>query len=293
MAMYKRPNIDRESAKRYNDSHAKCIPFEENIVENTIKFQKKAGIPVDGKWGPQTLAHWRQENFRNQCPPVDEHKIAHLISDFEGNFWSMNRDGEYRGLFGEEHPAYQTQHLGLSFGFLQFNQNAGSLGELLKRMQETDPQTFKEIFKFPDELIEVTNRTKGRVQHERTRRVQPVAGADLWEEPWVSRFRQAGHHTPFQDVQLSYALDEYMDPAKETALDLGMTSERAHAIIFDRSIQHGPTGARNLFDQVHEDQPEHLFLYDCLQAWEGESWAHRPKNLFFHPQLKDGVKNEA
>lgn len=293
MAMYERPEIDRDSAYTYNQAHAKCVPFEEDVVDQTIQFQKKAGITVDGKWGPSTLAHWRQEHFKPACGQVDEEKIAHIISDFEGNFDSLNRDGEYRGLFGEDHFAYQSKHLGLSFGFLQFNQNAGSLGELLKNMREKDPDAFDRIFKYPDKLIEVTNRPHGEVRHQRSRRVQPVAGADLWEEPWISRFRKAGNHPPFQDVQLEYALDEYMTPAKELAKDFGLVSERAYAILFDRCIHHGPAGARGVFERQHTGQPEHLFLYDCLQAWQDDSWGHRTERLYFHEQLRDGVESEA
>lgn len=287
MAMYERPKIDREEAQQYNDAYAKCVPFDENVVDQTVDFQRSADITVDGKWGPQTLAYWRQENA--SCGGVDEHKIAHLISDFEGNFDSMNRDGEYRGLFGEDHFAYQSKHLGLSFGFLQFNQNAGSLGELLERMRKKDKETFDEIFKYPEELLQVTNRPHGEVKNGRSRRVQPVAGEDLWKNPWVRRFRKAGNHAPFQDVQLEYALDEYMEPAKDLADDLGLESERAHAMLFDRSIQHGPSGARSLFEARYEDQKEHVFLYDCFQAWKDRSWGHRPEKLYFHHQLRDGV----
>jgi len=278
--MYTMPEIDQEAAARYNAD--KDVP-----IDDVADFQAEAGITIDGKWGPQTVAHWRQSRLELPAAEPDKDKIVGMIADFEGNYWSVNKDGEYRGLFGQNHWAYQKTHLGLSWGFLQFNQRAGSLGECLAQMQKADPGLFKETFVYPDELVAVTNRPRGQVVDGRNRRVQPVAGKDLWEQPWVRRFQKAGQKPVFQMVQRDYAQDEYMAPAVETVEGLNLQTERALAMAFDRSIQHGPTGARNLFDGVHEGQPEHIFLYDCLTAWQDQSWGHRPETLYHHPQLRD------
>ena len=76
------------------------------------------------------------------------------------------------------------------------------LGQLLILMNDRDAAKFAEIFG-PDhaELLTVTNRPgplSRDVPDGRSTRVQPVAGSDLWTEPWLSRFRAAGAHLPFR-----------------------------------------------------------------------------------------------
>jgi hypothetical protein len=65
--------------------------------------------------------------------------------------------------------------------------------------------------------------------------VQPVAGSDLWTEPWLSRFRAAGAHLPFRGAQIQLAAGLYLDPVIRFAGDLGLATPRGLAIIFDRA----------------------------------------------------------
>jgi hypothetical protein len=78
----------------------------------------------------------------------------------------------------------------------------------------------------------------------RSARVQPVAGTDLWQEPWLSRFRTAGANPRFQAAQRELAARAYLDPMLRFAGWLGLSTERALTMAADRSVQMGPGGAR-------------------------------------------------
>lgn len=163
-----------------------------------------------------------------------------------GDYAAINADGEYEGKF-PGHPAIGKYHVGLSFGLIQFTQDS-SLGELLVRMGERDAKAFRDIFgDQSDELIRVTT-AAGSPSSEsptgRSARVQPVGGTDLWKEPWLSRFQRAGRHRPFQEVQEELAIARYLDPVLQFATWLGLDTERALAMVVDRSIQMGVEGAK-------------------------------------------------
>jgi hypothetical protein len=162
------------------------------------------------------------------------------------SYWAINDDGEFKGKFAG-HPAKGKYHIGLSFGLIQFTQDS-SLGELLVGMQKRDPKAFRDTFgDQSDELIRVTT-AAGPPSREtssgRSARVQPVGGADLWEQPWVSRFIKAGHYPPFQEVQEQLAISRYLDPVLQFATWLGLDTERALAMVVDRSVQMGLEGAK-------------------------------------------------
>ena len=79
------------------------------------------------------------------------------------------------------------------------------LGRLLRMMRQRDAQTFAQIFGgHAQQLIDVTTADgppSSASPDGRSARVQPVESADLWREPWLTRFRRAGQHVPFQAAQ--------------------------------------------------------------------------------------------
>jgi len=180
----------------------------------------------------------------------DKMRVIDRIAQFEsgGDFSAVNPDGEFEGRFGADHPAYHRYHVGLSYGFIQFTQDSGKLGELLKMMQDRDPDEFARVFG-PDssQLIAVTTASgppSAKSEGGRSARVQPVAGADLWQEPWLSRFRTAATSPRFQAAQRELAACAYLDPMLPFAKWLGLDTERALTMVADRSIQMGLGGAR-------------------------------------------------
>ncbi len=160
-----------------------------------------------------------------------EEKVEELITDWiptllrktsehEGNFWSVqqNLDGN-----------------GVSYGILQWTQKSGSLGRLLREMAVTDPAAFGRIFGASwAKLLDVTGRAS----------LEAVDGVALWAEPWVSRFAAAGRWPAFQQTQARVAAEsEYMAGAVEIAGLLGVNTERAMVLYYNRTVHQGATGA--------------------------------------------------
>ena len=174
--------------------------------------------------------------------PLTVEKKRDLIGKL-GDYTAISADAEFNGVLGPDHPAYRRHHLGLSFGIVGFNQDTGHLGQLLLAMRERDAAKFAEIFG-PDaeSLLRITT-TRGPRSMEsregRSARVQPVSGADLWQDPWLARFREAGAYKPFQAVQNRLAAEWFLDPLLGFAHRMGLNTERALAMAMDRASQMG------------------------------------------------------
>lgn len=182
--------------------------------------------------------------------PADKVRVIERIAEFESSrdrYSAINADGEFEGRF-RNHPAAGRYHVGLSFGVVQFTQDSGTLGQLLAHMRDRDRAAFDRIFgPSADELVRVTTAAgpgSADVPGGRSVRVQPVGGADLWREPWVSRFREAGRHAPFQAVQNQTAATLFLDPMLRFCDWFGLTSERALTIAVDRAVNMGLGGGR-------------------------------------------------
>lgn len=180
----------------------------------------------------------------------DKRRIIERIGRFESgdaSYAAINADEEFKGTF-KSHPAHKRYHIGLSFGIIQFTQDSGMLGRLLTMMKQRDTTTFSQIFGVhADELIRTTTSAgppSKDVAGGRSVRVQPVDGKDLWEEPWVTRFWQAGQHRPFQAAQNQLASEGYLDTMLLFARWLGLDTDRALTMVVDRAVQMGVNGAR-------------------------------------------------
>lgn len=180
----------------------------------------------------------------------DKVRIIRQIAPFESGsdlYAAINADGEFEGRF-RNHPARGRYHIGLSYGIIQFTQDSGVLGRLLRMMQQRDAAEFGRVFgPQADELIRVTTAqgpSSRQSQGGRSARVQPVGGADLWRDPWLGRFRQAAAHVPFQAAQNELAASAFLDPMIPMARWLGLDTDRALAMVFDRAVQMGVGGAR-------------------------------------------------
>ncbi len=187
-------------------------------------------------------------------------KIALIehIAPFESGkarYAAINADGEFEGRF-KNHPAAGRYHIGLSYGVVQFTQDSGSLGRLLSMMRDRDATKFRDVFGADcDDLIRVTT-ASGKASKDspggRSARVQPVGGTDIWKEPWLARFREAargdlfgkGNRQLFNGAQNELAASMYLDPMLRFAAWLGLITDRALAMIFDRSVQMGSGGAK-------------------------------------------------
>lgn len=301
--MTRRTKAFYDEAISYNKKHAIIVngftshkSDTKDFAKDVSDFQKENELEMDGKLGPSTASYIRQSILDKQlyCSRVTEEdllEVAKFISSMEGHFWSCNRDGEFRGLFdrnGHTHWASGKVHIGLSFGFIQFTQDGGALGELLEIMHNDDPKLFASIFgPSYKELLEVTNRNGRTRKKGRSPRVQPVAGHDLWDDFWVNKFIKAGKELVFQRSQLKLANKNYMTPAIKLCIDLGLSSQRALAMVFDRCVQLGPAGARRAIMNVRGEAPEHIFLKELVDLWKTQRWYKRPLKIYTTPLLKD------
>lgn len=294
-------SLDLKRAVAYNkkgtitfyDSEHK--PDSEDFARDVYAFQVSNKLTADGMCGPSTIAASRLKKMSNSSPVAKEDiydDIAKICSRFEGKYWSMNKDGEFRGLFdrsGKKHWASGKYHIGLSFGYIQFTQDGGALGKLLVAMKAKNATKFKKIFgDLSEDLIKMTNSAKGEAVNGRSRRVQKLGGHDLWEEPWVKRFTEAGKDEEFQEVQRAVAIRDYMLPAVATCKEFGMKSDRALAFAFDRSVQFGTSGARNSFNMhFNKKQDEYQQMYNYWNKFKDERWAHRSGQIWSMNDLKD------
>jgi hypothetical protein len=171
-------------------------------------------------------------------------KLGRLFES-SGGYAGINADTEFRS---RTLPQAGRWHVGLSYGFVQFTQDSGALGRLLQMMRQRDGAEFRRIFGADaDELVRVTSLPGPGSRNSpggRSARVQPVAGHDLWEEPWLSRFRAAGAHPPFQAAQNELAVRMFLDPMLGLAEAFGLDTERGVAMLTDRAIQMGLGGAK-------------------------------------------------
>lgn len=147
-------------------------------------------------------------------------RVIRRVSRNEGNPDSVNLN---------------TDRAGLSWGIIQWAQAPGTLGVVLTKCNEADLEAFRRIFGSSwSELLRVTNASS------EGSRLAPVGVVVLWAEPWVSRFREAGRHTAFQDTQYTLAAEgEHFQVALATAKVLNVRSERAMAVVYDRAVQQG------------------------------------------------------
>jgi hypothetical protein len=263
--------------------------------EAVIEFQKQEGLIVDGIAGPQTLGAlelWNNEANKTTVPALtlteaEKLYMMQVVSQFEGNYWTCNRDGEFEGWFDQ--PRTDTHgtkltpverksqpnwtpnawskygrnpgHVGLSYGFIQFTQDGGNLGVLLATMHADDAILFENIFgEHANELIETTTKEGLRTYYRdsasptglarRSPRVQPVGGYELWHDYWVEKFKRAGQESIFQQTQRKIALLLYFEPmVRKVAKLYGISSEKGLTILLDRSIQMGVGGCFSLLEQ--------------------------------------------
>jgi hypothetical protein len=191
--------------------------------------------------------------------------------EMDGNgLSSISEDTEFEN--GAESVSYRhIVHIGLSYGLIQFTQDGGALGVVLKEMQKKDSTKFTEIFgggdqKIADSLIKLTNDegmsglvywntikgtedgdklvalTKSKnglpiekeIRGSRVQRLVPKNGAaaiDIWTGVWKERFIAAGKVPAFQEVQFKSAVKEYLRPVLPVAKKLKVRTALALAFL--------------------------------------------------------------
>lgn len=134
---------------------------------------------------------------------------------------------------------------GLSYGLLQWTQRSGNLGKLLLVMQRRDEPAFARIFA-PDAALLIATTTAADEAKRMSLR--------LWEAPWTARFTAAGLHAPFHEAQDAAArASEHWQGAVDVAGVLGVSTERAMVLFFDRAVQQGPVAVVRVAQKLKAD----------------------------------------
>lgn len=188
-----------------------------------------------------------------------EGKAVQLVSDWittllratakhEGYYWSVNRNLDLNGV---------------SYGILQWTQKSGSLYGVLQAMRAAAPEAF-------DVAFGGTTNALALLAHTRATNMGPLNGANLWDEPWLGRFRRAAGPiptepdgrmkrlaelplpaTPLQSAMYYYAASSsHMLAAIDIAKSLDVTTERGMVLCYNRTVHQGPGGAGAARDKV-------------------------------------------
>jgi LysM repeat protein len=157
-------------------------------------------------------------------------QILHRTSKYEGGYSTLNRN---------------TDKAGLSFGFIQFAQKPGSLGQVLGSMAKKNPAKFNQIFG-PDaqQMLKVVTQGPDHGVDAHGRATNPKF--DLTKEPWVGRFEAAGKDPEFQGVQRDVARKHYFAPMLDVAQQNGIKSPEGLSMLFDTSVQQGRSGMERI-----------------------------------------------
>jgi LysM repeat protein len=169
---------------------------------------------------------------------------------------------------------------GISFGLIQFNQKAGSLPTLMKEMHTKDPAKFNQVFGADAQRMLDTNF---------------VRSANLATPEMKAKFREAGAHPAFQQVQRDLAKRDYFDPAQKVGEANGIKSERGMAMLFDASVQLGVGGMTSrLKAAAAGGGSERDILERFAASADNVTGGHnRRRNLLNDPTLSDGPLGSA
>ena len=203
---------------------------------------------------------------------LDNAKVDQIIdrtSRYEGDYSSLNKN---------------TDKAGLSFGFIQFAQKPGSLGQVLTSMSKQNPTKFKQIFgPEADQMLKTVTQAPDHGLDAAGRATNPKF--DLTKEPWVGRFEAAGKDKEFQGVQRSVARKSYFNPMLETAQKYDIKSPEGLSMLFDTSVQQGRNGMERILKQAAKHRTpgmsERQFLevvaHTAAKA-AGPRWQHNVLN---------------
>jgi hypothetical protein len=133
--------------------------------------------------------------------------------------------------------ASPARRFGLCFGLLLFSQESGHLGSVLQLMQQRDAAAFSAAFG-PQAAALLATADAATADA----RLQPVEGAPLWTEPWLTRFRTAAANPVFQAAQNEEAIEHLFRPMLNAAFALGLNSDRCLAMALDRMVTRGLGG---------------------------------------------------
>ncbi|CAN7461986.1 hypothetical protein [Paraburkholderia hospita] len=203
--------------------------------------------------------------------------VAAQMAGGRNPYAAMSHDPEYAGHV-PGHPAKGKYHVGLSYGNVQFTQDSGNLGRLLREMNKVDSARFAKVFgQNAGALLAITQAEGPDAAHApggRGPRVQPVDGHDLWESPWAERFIEAarpdlfgaGQPQLFNGEQNKLASAIFLDPILPFASSLDLNTDRGLAMLMYVAARLGTGPARHWIMQAAGPIQSHAQRGQALSA---------------------------
>jgi hypothetical protein len=274
-----------------------------------MNWQEAHKLKPDGKVGSQTLSAMLS-NVEQEVRDLTDSEVDKIIertvqveAGYTGNpYAAMNLDAEFEGWFDRpkvdqdgnrlkpaerakqpDHAPHKASkyhsnggiHIGLSWGIIQFTQDGGSLGNVLRRAVEIDSASFNKVFG-PDAnelLVTLSKNGKSGLQSVTLRgpRVQPVGGEDIWKGKWLDRWREASAMECFRRAQRDEARAGYFVPAVGIAKDAGLNGQGDIAVAFDMCVQYGAGGTRKYFKKAKDKflNPSIHDVISCISSKRG------------------------
>ena len=285
--------------------------------------QDAAGVDIDGIAGNDTLALFGALDDTDTEPvcvdPTEEGlRILEAMGQFEsgGDWGALNKNGEYEGWMDrplyDEHGEYlypkdrtEDRHscskygptptwIGLSAGKWQFTEGSGALGEVLKRIAQTSPETGETIFGtalFHD-IVQTTN-LRGPAVVKKMRpgekakvsaRVGKYTLGYLCDEPLCDMVAKLLETPAGIEAQKWMIVKAYFNPAAKWAELNGVNDPTTIAMISDRFVGHGPGGAKRFLADAMKQIAEHN------HDWKGAALAHW---AIYSPNSNDSFAHRA
>jgi len=195
-----------------------------------LSFQRSNGLSADGIVGPAT---W-DALFANQS----QSPISLLSAPLAGRCLALT------GTFETSTPpplcfsalAGDFDRMGISFGALQWNLGQGSLQPLLEDMLALHPSVIGSIFQ--DDLPTLTNTLALAIPDQLAWARSIQSESFHLNEPWNGMFRALGRTPEFQAIETAHVA-KTSAVAGELCARYQLTTERAHALMFDIVTQNG------------------------------------------------------
>lgn len=177
-------------------------------------------------------------------------RVVARVESGDDGYTAVYADGEFDD---PEHPFYRQTHVGLSWGLLLFTQRSGAIARVVRLAKQREDDALRDpaaAASVPDSErmhalfgpdLEALLEWANAAAHDDSAdvRLAPVAGAPLWQSPWLDRFRRAGAVGYVQAAQNQVAVEDYFDAALPYALALGLDTARGLAVLVDRLIHMG------------------------------------------------------
>ncbi len=137
---------------------------------------------------------------------------------------------------------------GLRWGLIGFKQKSGEIGKVFAKAREREIQLQEAGSLKPEQALahilgdswqQVLQQTDPERTADPQVRMQPIAGANLWEEPWLAKLKAVGAAPYVQAAQNECAIKMIGEFAERVAHWLGFNTPQGMATLLDAFVEQG------------------------------------------------------